>query len=154
MGKYAANTSVSAEKSVMEIEQIVTRWGAEEFGFARNQQQAMVFFRVNDRQVRFTLPLPDRNSEDFTLTETGRQRSVSAATDAYEQAIKQRWRSLALVIKAKLVAVDDGVVTFEQEFGAYVVLPSGRTAGEYLTEAIDQAYATGEVPPLMQITSG
>ena len=34
----------------------------------------------------------------------------------WEQACRQRWRALALVIKAKLEAIDAEISTFEEEF--------------------------------------
>jgi hypothetical protein len=53
------------------------------------------------------------------------------------------------MIKAKLEAVATGIVTFEEEFAPHMVLPGGRLVAEFLLPAIEQAYATGEVPPLL-----
>lgn len=61
------------------------------------------------------------------------ERTAAAATKEYEQAGRQRWRALALVIKAKLEAVGTGIVTFEEEFLAHIVLPSGRTVTQDVT---------------------
>ncbi len=156
---YAANTSVSADASIQEIERIVTRWDADEFGYGRKKAadgqpgMGMVFFRLHDRQVRFTVPLPDQNDPEFTLTDAKRQRrSESAAYNAWDQKVRSRWRSLALVIKAKLVAVDEGVVTFEQEFGMHFVLPGGSTVYEQVAPQIEAAYESG-VPGMLQIGS-
>jgi hypothetical protein len=64
-----------------------------------------------------------------------------------------RWRALSVVIKAKLVAVEEGIVTFEEEFGMHMVLPNGSTVAEHITPYIDQAYLEGNVAPLLQIGS-
>lgn len=111
----------------------------------------MLAFVANGRQVRFVLPLPDRDAPEFTKTPTGRDRSASAANEAYEQAVRQRWRALALVIKAKLEAVDTGIVDFTSEFLAHLVLPGGggETVGEAVVPRIDEAYRTGEPPDLL-----
>lgn len=42
MGNYAADTSVSVEKSRAEIERILQRWGAEQFVYGWNREQAVV----------------------------------------------------------------------------------------------------------------
>ncbi len=157
---YAAKTTVSADASVQEIERIVNRWNADEFGYgskkAANGQPGLglVFFRLYDRQVRFTVPLPDKDDPEFTLTESKKQRRTeSAAYNAWDQKVKSRWRSLALVIKAKLVAVDEGVVTFEQEFGMHFVLPGGSTVYDQVAPQIEAAYESG-VPSMLQIGPG
>jgi len=102
------------------------------------------------RQVKFLLPMPDRNERQFTHTEaTERERSPAQAEAAYEQAVKQRWRALALVIKAKLEAVESGITEFEDEFMAHIVLPDGTTMGAWARPQIAQAYDSGKMPPLL-----
>lgn len=151
-GTYAAQTSVSSDKSRAEIERTMARYGAQSFAYGWDNGYAMVGFKLNDRQVRFALPLPNRDSVEFTHTPTRRnRRSPSEVEKAYDQAVRQKWRALALVIKAKLEAVEAGIVTFEQEFGMHMVLPDGSTVAERVLPLVEQAYATGTVPPLLQI---
>jgi hypothetical protein len=87
------------------------------------------------------LPMPDR--AQFTRTETGRARAASAVDAEYDKAVRQRWRALALVVKAKLEAVDSEITTFEDEFLAHTVLPSGRTVSEEIMPSVDIAIASG-----------
>ena len=54
-----------------------------------------------------------------------------------------------MVIKAKLEAVTAGISTVETEFLANIVLPDNSTAGEWMIPQIDQAYRTGDMPPLL-----
>jgi len=152
--RYAASTDVSSSRSRDEIERTLSRYGATQFMYGWDQTQAVIGFAVNDRQVRFLLPMPDRTSRDFTRTPTGRTRSESEAQRTYEQAVKQRWRALALVIKAKLEAVAAGIVTFEDEFAMHMILPDGRTVRDHVLPAIEQAYETGTVRPFLAIESG
>lgn len=150
MGTYAQSTSVASDKSRSEIERTLTRYGAESFMYGWDQSRALVGFVVNDRQIRFVLPMPDRNAREFThTTARGYRREPKAAEEAYEQAIRQRWRALALVIKAKLEAVEAGIVTFEEEFLAHFLLPGGHTVGDLVVPQIEHAYATGSIPALM-----
>lgn len=152
MSRYAASTEVSAERSRGEIERTLTRYGASQFMYGWDQNQAVLAFVSRGRQVRFTLPMPDRASPEFTRTPTGKDRSRNAAEQAYDQAVRQRWRALALVVKAKLEAVEAGIVTFEQEFMAHMVLPDGRTVADHVEPRIAQAYETGQVPELLPPT--
>jgi hypothetical protein len=150
MGQYAADTTVNSEASRAEIERTLRRYGADSFAYGWDREQAMVGFRMNDRQVKFMLPMPDRQAREFTHTEARRYRRSEAAAEAqYEKAIRQRWRALALVIKAKLEAVESGITEFESEFLAHIVLPDGRTAGEWLSPQIEHAYETGQMPAML-----
>jgi hypothetical protein len=56
-----------------------------------------------------------------------------------------------MVVKAKLEAVESGIVTFEDEFLAQTVLPDNRTVGESVAEPIKRAYIEGHVRPLLQL---
>lgn len=149
---YAENTAVPSDRSRAEIERILTRYGADEFGYATRKEMAVIQFTAEERTIRFTVPLPDRGSREFTHTPTrNTRRSDTQIEAAYEQAVRQRWRALALVVKAKLEAVASGIVTFEQEFSPFILLPNGTTVWETVSPAIDTAYATGTVPSMLQI---
>ena len=57
-------------------------------------------------------------------------RTAADQQSAWEQACRQRWRALLLIIRAKLEAAEAGISTLETEFLANIVLPDGRTAGQ------------------------
>lgn len=150
MGKFAENTSVSSEKSRMEIERILGRYGADGFMYGWEAERAVVAFRMNGRHVKFVLPMPDRSSREFTHTpEKNMRRSETAAAATYEQSVKQRWRALALVIKAKLEAVESGITVFDDEFMAHIQLPNGETVGNWMRPQIALAYEKGDMPKLL-----
>jgi hypothetical protein len=152
MSVYASETTVDSSKSRAEIERTLARYGATSFSYGWEEGRAAIAFVADGRQVRFILPLPDRNHRDFTHTpSTKKPRSPLQAEVEYEKAVRQRWRALALVVKAKLEAVNAGIVTFEQEFYAHTVLPNGSTVYEHTKEAVEHAYLTGVVPPMLAI---
>lgn len=149
MPRYAQNTEVSADRSLMDIKRTLERYGARGFGFAEcvDSGTTGIAFRVLDSDgttlaVRITLPLPDRDSDEFTRTRTGKDRSEDVALKSWEQACRSSWRSLALVIKAKLEAVEAGISTIEREFLPDVLLPSGQTIGSLVHEQ-KEALASG-----------
>lgn len=148
--RYAENTSVSSDRSRNEIEATLRRYGAERFAYGWGPDGAQIGFHIGGRAVRFSLPLPDRNAPEFRFTPARRYtRSKEQQEEAYEQAVRQRWRALALVIKAKLEAVEAGITTLENEFLAHVALPSGKTVGDWLRPQLDEVYRTNEMPALM-----
>jgi len=147
--RYAAGTDVPADRSIAEVRRILRNYGATGFVFAEDGRRAVIGFVVHDRQVRFVLPMPDPKDREFTRTPTGRSRTAIAAVEAYEAAVRQVYRVFVVVIKAKLAAVESKLISFEDEFLAFLVLPGGETVGDATRPGIAQAYATGQVPALL-----
>lgn len=156
MGKFATETTVPAEKSRMEIEIVLQKYGANAFAYMNDGNKAMIAFQAHGRRLRFTVPLPDKKEKRFTQhsqRSSWRSATASVAEERWNQDIRQRWRALLLAIKAKLEAVEIGLSTFEDEFLAFTVLPNGQTASEWMQPQIKTAYDTGKMPPLL-LTSG
>lgn len=148
--RYAESTDVTADRSRSEIEKTLSRYGATSFMYGWDGGRAVVAFVVNSRQVRFILPMPDRTERRFTHTPArGQRRTDAQVASEYDQAVRQRWRALNLVIKAKLEAVETGIVGFDAEFLAHLVLPSGETFGDWAAPQLDEVYASGRMPALM-----
>ena len=137
MPRYAENTDVSVERSRAEIERTLGRWGASRFLYASQEDGCVIGFHYQDKQIKFHLPLPDRKDKAFWYTPARQsQRSAEKAARVWEQACRQRWRALALSIKAKLESVDSGIETFEIAFLPYVVLPDSKTVSEHVLPAL------------------
>ena len=152
MSRFAEKTSVNSSKSREEIERTLARYGATGFMYGWTGEQATVAFAMNDRHIKFVLPMPDR--KDFILTPTKRTRSIAQIEAHFEQAIRQKWRALALVIKAKLEAVESGITEFDDEFMAHILLPDGQRVGDFMKPQIRIAYERGDMPPLLPDYSG
>jgi len=154
MATYARKTETSVESSRLEIERTLTRYGADHFAYMNTPDKAVIGFQVRNLRVRFDMPMPNRKEEEFThYSRAGSsriyERNERAASAAWQQACRQRWRALALVIKAKLEAVECGIATFEQEFLAYIVMPDGQRVGDYAIPAIAAAVEGKPMPPLL-----
>ncbi|MET7395582.1 hypothetical protein ABZS66_19040 [Dactylosporangium sp. NPDC005572] len=150
MSRYADRTEVSSDRSRTEIEKTLRRYRATAFAYGWDAAAATVMFEIAHRRVLFRLPMPNRNDREFTHTPSrGYRRSEASIDEAYEQGVRQRWRALALVIKAKLEAVEAGITTVEQEFLAHIVMPDGRTVGEHTLPRIAEAYETGRMLALL-----
>jgi hypothetical protein len=153
--QYAKDTSVSSEQSQAEIRKTLTRYGATKFAYLEEEERAAIMFEIANRRIRFVLPLPNRKDPRFWKT-PGRkiQRTSDAAFKEWEQSCRQRWRALALAIKAKLEAVESGIATFEEEFLSYIIMPDGQTVGEHVLPNIEKAYLTNQMPPLLPAIGG
>lgn len=154
MTRYAEKTAVPSDRSRGEIERTLTRYGATAFAYGWSGSIASIMFEIRGdrgvRRVRLNLPMPDRSAREFTHTPSrGYRRTAEQVAEAYDQAVRQRWRALALVIKAKLEAVTAGITTIEDEFLAHVMLPDGSTVGEWATPQLAIAYERGEMPPML-----
>lgn len=155
MATYAAKTTVSPEKSRAEIERTLSRYGASAFSYGYDHDRSVVMFAAEGRKLRFEIARPDVNA--FRYTRPGgyswqagaRERTPKQMEEAAAQEDRQRWRALALVIKAKLEAVQAGIVTFEKEFLAHILLPSGETVGEWAAPQLEETYAAGGMPEVL-----
>lgn len=145
---YAENTQVSSEKSKMEIEQTLARYGASSFASGWQGQRAVITFEAHGRRIRFDLPLPSPEEKRFTHRGYSR-RTLEQSRNAYDQEVRRLWRAMLLAIKAKLEVVESGIASFEEEFMAHIVLPNGATVGKWMTPQLHQAYTVGQMPPLL-----
>ena len=149
MAKFAEGTEVSVEKSRAEIEALIIRYGATSTAFMNGPGRALIMFEAKGRRIVFELPLPDAADKKFERDGRGSCRTPERRMQAWEQACRQRWRALALVIKAKLEAVESGITTFEDEFLAHIIMPDGMTVGAHIKPGIERAYATNSMVPLL-----
>jgi len=122
---YAHKTPVEVVRTRTQIEDELRRRGATSFGYNVDDDaaEAVIAFTMRGLQVRMSLPLPSFDDDAFRYTPSGKyQRSPAEQAKTYEAEIRRRWRSLLLIVKAKLVAVDDGITTIEREFLSDVVV--------------------------------
>jgi len=152
---YAKSTTVTIEKSRAGIEKAVTQYGGTDFGFGSKHGTSLIWFHMQERHVRFILPMPNPNDDWFkfkiyagkitTILRTKVQRA-----EAYEQAKRQVWRALRIVVIAKLEAVEAGISEFETEFLGNIMVPgTNNTVAEWLRPQLEQSYLTGTLPPML-----
>ena len=154
MPRFASETSVPVERSRAEIEALVVKYGATQFNSGWTPNAAQIAFQLKDLWIRFVLPLPDKGGDKFKFKVVkGKWMTIKKplttkqSADRYEQEIRSRWRALALVVKAKLEAVECGISTLENEFLAFIVLPgTAFTVGEWMRDNAMEAIRGGESP--------
>ncbi len=129
---YAAKTTVSIEKTRIDIEAMLTRFGAAKMATFVESSMAVIVFEAKDRRLKFSLPLPTKYPSAAKL----------------EQQRRSRWRGLFLCIKAKLESVESGIETFEEAFLAHVMTPDG-TVYDQVRPRLAEIAKTGNMVPLL-----
>jgi hypothetical protein len=97
---YAKNTEISVDKSKAELEWLLKRFGATQFGYLTSPTKSQIGFIIEGRRIEFTIKHPD--PKEFERTPTGRQRCENEIRKSWEQACRASWRELLLLIKAQL----------------------------------------------------
>lgn len=110
---YAEDTKVPITRSKGEIEELLTRFGADQIATLTNATGWTLAFAVRGIRIQITVPMPTEGPDS--------------------KEARRLWRTLVLVTKARLVAVDDGLERLEDAFLANVMLPSGMTVAEQIT---------------------
>jgi hypothetical protein len=149
---YASGTTVSAEKSRLELEGLLAKHGATQRAVMTNDARGLVSiaFIINAHKYRLDVPLPTRTEfEHPKKTPYGWpswtvSHRAAWAEGQCAQAQRERWRAVVLACKAKLELVRMGLSTIEREFLADLILPDGTTAaqtlGKYMQDLISNGY--------------
>lgn len=136
------NTSVPVERSQAEIRKLLAKHGSSRFAFGEErddvgQRWAAISFTYGSHAVRMRVPLKLVDERAVRSTaQRARSRTADEIRDQmYEQEEKRIWRVIAWNLKARMVAVEEGVETFEEAFLAHLWNPAtGRTIYEQLAE--------------------
>lgn len=149
---YAKGTDVPVVRSKAELEGMLRAAGAN--GFALGWEEGAdttVMFRMANRMLRMRVAEPDPVKLGYTRT--GKSRTDAAFERAMDAERRRMWRALVLLVKARLVAVTEGIETVETAFLPWVVIPGtdGQTVGEWFVPQLAQAYQTngGSVPSMI-----
>lgn len=135
-------TTVPVERSQGEIRKLLIKAQVGQLAFGEDrdetgQRWAAVTFRHGPYAVRMRVPLKvvDERAVGAKYMRA-RSKSRDEIRDAlYEQEEKRIWRVMAWNLKARMVAVEEDVETFEQAFLPHLLNPqTGRTIYEQLAE--------------------
>jgi hypothetical protein len=158
-GRFAEGTEVPTFKTKGEIEQLLARNQATQISMGEDSAEgkAVVMFRMTERivKLRFSFPTlaecaPDKQPKppqgSWRWEASKKQVWASLRQD---QAKREAWRRLLLIVKAKLELVANGGSTVEREFLADIVMTDGSTVGDNVLPRIAEAYQTGNMPKLL-----
>ena len=133
MATFAKGTNVSVERSRAELDDLLKKHGASSrvIGEDDEAHRAVVGFSLKGAKYRLNIPLPAVAAVPYSkATPSAYERPRRGA----QQAQRERWRLVILLVKAKLEAVRLGLSTANREFMADLVTDDGRTLEEVLNE--------------------
>jgi hypothetical protein len=160
---FAATTSVAVEKSKAELERLLVKHGAAQYGTAHDDLNgfAVVYFALGGRHIRLQIPIPkfdawpdpklpyQKKKTPQMWLRWGEATRMQWVREQWEQACRQRWRCMLLIVRAKLELIGMQLSTVEREFLADITLPDGRSVGEWLRPGIEKAYLGGAMPRML-----
>lgn len=141
--RYARDTDVPPEQSRLEIERLLTAYGATHFGYFSEPKKVSVVFQFGKLPVRLDMPLPDPQHKDVRYI-NGRARTPKQQASALDKLTRQSWRVLLLLIRAKLEAIEAHISSPEKEFLADIVLPNGTRIFDDIRPRLTHQPAAGE----------
>lgn len=139
---FAQTTEVPVGRSRSELEDMLRRYGADEFASGWQTGKARIQFRIKGRNVRLEVPMPVLKDVP-EKSEGGRRMNLEQREKRLQQLERQRWRAIVLLTKSRLEAVAIGIETIETAFLSGFVTPNGQTVGELLRGQLDKVIAEG-----------
>lgn len=137
------------ETTEADLKRLLRQHGADAVVVGWDGPLSTIAFRLQGRQVKYTIQRPLRTDTDITHYPSGKPRPANMQNDAIAAEHRRRWRALLLIVKAKLELVAGGDADFADEFLAHTMLSDGSTVREWMGPQLEHVYQTGEMPSLL-----
>jgi chromosome condensin MukBEF MukE localization factor len=132
--RYASGTQVPVSRSQDEIRDLLRGLGADQIGVMEGGGKGFVVFKIRETLYRIASPeITVRRGQD----------------PAPEQ--RRLWRAIVLLVKARAVAIREGITTVEREFLSDAVMPDGSVLADHAPRLIEQAYKDNGPPRLLML---
>ena len=144
--RHYEGTTVSETSSLTEIDSILRRHGVKTTRWTNATDWLRLEFtwQWKDQPLSFRIDLDIPTVLDgYSLTSAKR-----------EAERRRRLRVLLNHIKAKLIAVEDGLIEMEQEFLPYLLMAGDQTVGEMVKEQMPAAITEGRLAPIALLKEG
>jgi hypothetical protein len=132
-------TSVPVSRSQEEVRALLQRHGASSFSFGEATIEDRVWvgveFVAREQMIRLRVPLkvPDEETVGAKARRARTKTAGEIRAEVNEQEARRVWRVIAHNIKARMVAVEEGVESFTEAFMAHLVVPeTNRTIYEHM----------------------
>jgi len=149
-------TDVAVESSQGAIRKLLYQHHAANFSFTEtsvdDERWAAVDFVLQEQRVRIRVPLkkPDQRVVKQKVQRARTRTVADIERDLSEQEAKRIWRVMFHTLKARLVAVEEGVETFEEAFLSHLVDPvTGLTMWDAVKSAVESGALKVGGPGLM-----
>lgn len=122
---YARGGIVPVERTLSEIGRLVKAAGGSDMTVISSDEQIGCEFILEGLRIRLTCDLIDKHQT--MLDRLARAMSPTQAGQAHQRMIRERWRAVMLVIKAKLISVNLKIESVQEAFMAQVVTADRQT---------------------------
>jgi hypothetical protein len=130
--RYAEGTQVPVSRSHDQIKAELRRVGADQIGVMEGGGKAYVVFKVRDVLYRIaSVPIDPKSKRDPEAEQ------------------RRQWRAITLLVKAKVVSINEKISTVEREFLSDAVMPDGSVLADHSQKLITSAYADNGPPKLL-----
>jgi hypothetical protein len=145
MARYAEGTSVPVNRSIDQIRTLLLGAGASHYAYGEGPDNAGVQFALHGLHYKFMVRRP--TWEDLSARYERAYRVNEA--QAIEAEWRRRWRARHLWVKAQIEFAEVEPDAFAQAMLSFLVLPDGRTLGDWAEPQVKSMYAGGAMPPLL-----
>lgn len=152
MSTYAQGTKVAVTKTLAEIEDLVRKRGGQRFYRGEQEARMVLGWWQSERMLMFGVAMPPLKQFEKKPRGYG-SRPMAEQIGLQEQAMREQWRAVLLVIKAKNADVDAKIETFEEAFLGQLVVPDPETGrpspyARIAIKAIADVYTGGSMKQL------
>ena len=138
---FAQGTTVDPLKTLTQIDAMLTKAGAGDFDIFRRTAREGVAFVKDGIAYRVSVPMLLDEAEAKAFASRRKGTAGHGSYLAAERA--RRLRCLHNVVKAKLVAVEEEIYTFEEMFVNDLLTDTGETMGERAVAFVRKAVLEG-----------
>lgn len=142
---YAEGTEVTIRRSQEEVTRLLKKVGAVRIVATEDEpaNAGVIMFELHARRIQVAIPYPALTERRFAL------RPRIKPETAWEAEKRRLWRVAVIRLKVDLETTEGDAAAFQNRLLPYTVLPNGRTVGEMVTGAVEDAVATGTMPTFL-----
>jgi hypothetical protein len=157
--RYAEGTKVPLEKSVMEINMMIVAMGSTQTMQMQDDKAWTFAFFVDGIGYKLAVPRPDPNSPEFATVKVNGNTTTAMTPEQkrvrIDAELARRMRALAALVKAKKIAIEEGIVTTEAAFmGDIVVDKGGGTLQDQVLPQVKAALDRGQLAGVLALPFG
>ena len=132
---YAEKTSVPVGRSKEQIEAMLLKIGVEKFAYLSEPANIVLMFSYNGIPYRINMDLPLQSTWDGT-------------EKSREQEIRRLWRVSWLIVKNRVVLIEEGAEPFQAAFMPYMAVEGNNTLYEKMQGALKDGRVLDALPAI------
>jgi hypothetical protein len=157
--KYAEGTTTPAETTLGEMRRLLEKAGATHWAHGSAPERDVIQFRIDGRMYKFGVERPDLDTikaeyiADAVKRGRERQYVIEARADRIDFGTRtgpewrRRWRARLMWLKAQLEFAEE--VPLQTALLSALVLPDGRTFGDWAAPQVEAMYDSGTMPRML-----